>query len=139
MTSASSRLNSSASNPNWVSSFVQPPVNASGKNASTTALWLFQRSLKVTLSPTFSPPRVDQVVKSGALSPTLRGIKRSYAGAPNRLQDVGVGAAAAQVARQVLARLLVGRIGVLGQQRVDREHHARRTPAALVAGRLQEG
>src|SRR5690348_6616860 len=29
-------------------------------------------SLRVNLSPTRSPPRVDQVVKSGAVSPTLR-------------------------------------------------------------------
>src|SRR5438874_1611392 len=97
ITSASSRLNSSASNPNWVSSFVQPGVKASGKKASTTALCFFHCSLSVVLSPTFSPPRVDQLVKSGALSPTFNGMGGSYGSGrqPHRPEDVGIGAAAA--------------------------------------------
>jgi len=55
--------------PAWyaVNSFVQPPVNAAGKNASTTG-FLPLKSARVIL-----PPMVPVSVKFGATSPTLSG------------------------------------------------------------------
>src|ERR1039457_6801339 len=54
--------------PDWYASisFVQPPVKAAGKKASTTLL-LPRKSLSITL-----PPVVAVKVKSGAMSPSFR-------------------------------------------------------------------
>src|SRR5687768_10420883 len=55
-----------------------------------------------------------------------------------RLDDVLVAGAAAQVARQRLADLALGRAGVLLEIRLDRQQEARRAEAALEAVALPE-
>src|SRR6185369_4885508 len=67
--------------PAWyaVTSLVQPPVNAAGKNASTT-LDLPLKSESVTL-----PPVATGKVKSGAVSPTFREVLGGGVAWANRL------------------------------------------------------
>src|SRR5689334_23877696 len=69
--------------PAWyaVISFVQPPVNAAGKNASTT-LDFPRKSDRVTL-----PPVVAVNVKSGAGSPTFKLVCGGCVAWPKRAAD----------------------------------------------------
>ena len=70
--------------------------------------------------------------RHGCLSPLLGG------GPEDRLDDVLVAGAAAQVARQREADLVLGGVRVLGEQRLRGEHHPRRAEAALEAVLLRE-
>ncbi len=66
-------------------------------------------------------------------------LPRSFFGGPqHRLDDVLVAGAAAQVARQRPAHLVLGRVGVLVEQRLGGQHHARRAEPALQAVLLLE-
>ena len=56
----------------------------------------------------------------------------------NRADDFVVAGAAAEIARQIEANLLLAGIGILPQQRRRRHDESRRADAALQGGRLQE-
>jgi len=49
----------------------------------------------------------------------------------HRSQDIGITGAAAEIAGKIFAHLIVAGIGVLFEQRLYREHEARRTVGAL--------
>lgn len=56
----------------------------------------------------------------------------------DRLNNLHIAGAAAIVVLQSLDYLLLGGIGVLVQQRLGRQHHARRTEAALDGAHIQK-
>src|SRR4029077_14572116 len=59
-------------------------------------------------------------------------------GIEHRLDNLVVPGAAAQVAREPVAHLFLGRIGVALEERLRRDEHARRADAALERGVLEE-
>src|SRR5215470_16713272 len=74
----------------------------------------------------------------GVMSPMWGLLAHFLGGVLHRLDDVHVAGAAAQVARDRLADLLLARILVLREQRARRHQHARSAEAALQAVLLGE-
>src|SRR3984957_9130588 len=83
-------------------------------------------------------PRPPILISSSACDMVLALRSELLSGPEHRLDDVRVARAAAQVARQRPADVLLGRVRVLVQQLAGGHHHARRAEPALEAVLLPE-
>src|SRR6478752_3458763 len=84
-------------------------------------------------------PRPPILISSSADISRLPGFGSEFGRRPqHRFDDVLVAGAAAQVAGQRPAHVLLGRVGVLVEERLGGQHHARRAEAALQTVLLPE-
>src|SRR6266853_3192601 len=87
-------------------------------------------STRLRLAP--SPPILISSSAGDTLPPLAAGLGSELGGRPqHRLDDVLVAGAAAEVAGQRPAHVLLGGVGIVVEQRLGGHHHARSAESAL--------